>query len=219
MVKALVGKKIGMTQVFDEAGNRISVTVLRVGPCTVVQVKTEETDEVAAVQVGFEERKRKRTSKPLAGHFEKAGVTAKRVLRDVPPDGDQMPEPGQQLRVDIFEGVSHVDVTGVSKGRGTAGVIKRHGFSGSPATHGGRFGRRGGSIGASSSPSRVFKGKRMAGHMGSERVTVRNLEVVKLVPEQDLMLVKGSVAGSNGGYVLVSKAVGRGSRRGQATVV
>lgn len=207
MVRALLGKKLGMTQVFDESGKRLPVTVLRVGPCTVVQVKPEETDNIAAVQIGFQERKRKKTSRPLAGHFAKGGVSPKQILTDVPPDGDQMPEPGQQIGVGIFEGVSHVDVVGVSKGRGFAGVVKRHGFSGSPATHGGRFGRRTGSIGASASPSRVWKGQKMPGRMGGRRTTVRNLEVVKIDPERHLMLVKGSVAGSNGSYVLVRKAI------------
>ncbi len=207
MVKALLGKKIGMTQVFDPSGKRLPVTVLRVGPCTVTQVKTAETDCVPAVQIGFEERKRKNTRQPLAGHFAKAGTSPKRILRDVQPDGDQVPQPGQQIGLEVFEGVSHVDVTGVSKGRGFAGVVKRHHFSGAPETHGGRFGRRTGSIGSSTAPARVWKGKRMAGHMGCEKVTVRNLEVLRLEPERHLMLLKGSVAGSNGSYVLVRKAV------------
>jgi len=207
MVKALLGKKIGMTQVFDPAGRRLPVTVLQVGPCTVTQVKTAETDCVPAVQIGFEERKRKNTPRPLEGHFAEAGTTPKRILRDVEPDGEEMPEPGQEVGLEAFEGVSHVDVTGVSKGRGFAGVVRRHGFSGAPKTHGGRFGRRTGSVGASSSPSHVWKGQRMAGHMGHEKVTIRNLEVVRLEPERHLMLVKGAVAGSKGGYVLVRKAV------------
>jgi large subunit ribosomal protein L3 len=206
MVKALLGRKIGMTQVFDEAGRRVPVTVLEVGPCVVTQVKTPATDGIAAVQIGFGERKRKNTPQPQTGHFEKAGTTPKRVLRDVPPDGDEMPEPGQELTVDVFGGVSHVDVTGTSKGRGFAGVVKRHGFSGAPATHGGRFGRRGGSIGTSAAPGRVLKGKKMAGHMGAERVTIRNLEVVEIDPERNLMLVKGSVTGANGSILLVRKA-------------
>ncbi|KPK65611.1 MAG: 50S ribosomal protein L3 [Planctomycetes bacterium SM23_32] len=210
MVRALLGKKIGMTQVFEESGRRVPVTVLRVGPCTVLQVKTAESDNAAAAQIGFEERKRKSTPRPLLGHFEKAGVTPKRLLRDVPLEGDELPEPGQELGVGIFEGVERVDVIGISKGRGTAGVVRRHGFSGAPETHGGRFGRRTGSIGASTSPGHVLKGKRMPGHMGAERVTVRNLRVVSIDPEQGLMLVKGSVAGANGSYVVVRKAAGLG---------
>jgi large subunit ribosomal protein L3 len=213
MVKALLGRKVGMTQVFQDSGQRVPVTVLRVGPCTVVQVKTAESDDVAAVQIGFEEAKRKNTPRPQLGHFEQAGVTPMRVLRDVPPDGDQMPELGQELGVGVFEGVGRVDVVGVSKGRGTAGVVRRHGFAGAPETHGGRFGRRTGSIGASASPSRVLKGKRMAGHLGAARVTVRNLEVIGIDPEQDVMLVKGSVPGSKGSLVLVRKAVAPRHRR------
>jgi large subunit ribosomal protein L3 len=216
MVRALLGKKIGMTQIFDDQGKRVPVTVLQVGPCTVTQVKTELTDGAAAIQIGFEERKRKNTRRPLEGHFRKAGVTPKKVLRDVPPDGDELPEVGQELGVDLFADVARVDVVGISKGRGTAGVVKRHGFSGSPATHGGRFGRRGGSIGSSASPSRVWKGMKMPGRMGGRSATVRNLEVVKITPEHNLMLVKGAVAGSNGSYVLVRKAVARSSRRSPA---
>ncbi|MHC5034889.1 MAG: 50S ribosomal protein L3 [Planctomycetota bacterium] len=215
MVKALLGKKIGMTQVFDDQGRRVPVTILRVGPCTVTQVKTAETDNVAAVQIGFDENKRKNTPKPQVGHFAKVRTTPKKMLRDVPPDGEEMPAVGQELTVDVFEGVRRVDVIGVSKGRGTAGVVKRHGFKGAPGSHGGRFGRRGGSLGSSASPSRVFKGKKMPGHMGAERVTTRNLEVVKVAPEQNLMLVKGAVAGSNGGYVLVRKAVVPHRRHGR----
>lgn len=205
MLKALIGRKIGMTQIFDESGRHVPVTVLQVGPCVVTQVKTDQTDRTPAVQIGFDERKRKNTPKPLLGHFQKAGVTPRRVLRDVAPDGEQMPEPGLELGVAEFEGVRHVDVIGRSKGRGFAGVVKRHGFAGSPATHGGRFGRRGGSIGTSATPSRVQKGRKMAGHMGNERVTVRNLEVMKLDTERNLMLVKGSVAGANGRVVIVRK--------------
>jgi large subunit ribosomal protein L3 len=216
MVKALLGKKIGMTQVFGEAGKRVPVTVLQVGPCTVTQVKTAETDTVAAVQIGFGERKRKHTTKPPLGHFENAGVSPKRVLRDVPPGGGEMPQLGREIGVGIFEGISRVDVIGLSKGRGFAGFVKRHHFRGSPETHGGRFGRRAGSIGSTTSPGRVFRGKRMPGHMGAARVTVRNLEVIKLDPEKNLMLVKGSVAGYNGSYVLVRKAVGRGGQGAQA---
>jgi len=206
MVNALIGKKIGMTQVFDESGRHVPVTVLQVGPCVVTQVKTEQTDSVAAVQIGFGDRKRKNTVKPMLGHFEKAGVRPLQVLRDVAPDGDEMPETGSELGVAEFEGVGRVHVTGTSKGRGFAGVVKRHGFSGSPETHGGRFGRRAGSIGTSATPSHVQKGRRMAGHMGAARVTVRNLQVVKLDTERDLMLVKGSVAGANGSLVMISKA-------------
>ncbi len=207
MVEALLGKKVGMSQVFDESGERVPVTVLRVGPCVVTQVKRRPTDNADAVQIGFGLAKDKNVPEPLKGHFARAGVRARRILRDVAPSGEEMPELGQELSVEVFDGAGYVDVEGVSKGRGFAGVVKRHGFSGAPATHGGRFGRRGGSIGTSATPSRVLKGKKMAGRMGGERLTIRNLEVVKLIPEQDVMLVKGSVPGGNGSYVLVRKAV------------
>ncbi|MFO8008586.1 MAG: 50S ribosomal protein L3 [Candidatus Brocadiia bacterium] len=207
MVQSLIGRKVGMTQVFDDEGRRVPVTVLQVGPCRVVQVKTAETDQADAVQIGFDERKPKNVNRPMSGHFASAGVPPQQVLRDVAVEPEDAPEPGQELRVDVFEGASHVDVTGVSKGRGFAGVVRRHGFSGAPATHGGRFGRGPGSIGTSATPARVLKGKKMAGHMGAEQVTVRNLEVVKLDTEHDLMLVKGAVPGSKGNYVMVRKAV------------
>jgi large subunit ribosomal protein L3 len=214
MVKALIGRKIGITQVFDESGRQVPVTVLQVGPCTVVQVKTAETDSVPAVQIGFDERKRKHTSRPLAGHFDKAGVPAKRLLRDVAPDGPQMPQVGQQIGLGIFEGVAQVDVIGTSKGKGFAGVVKRYHFKGSPASHGGRFGRRTGSIGSAAWPGHVIKGHRMPGRMGNARVTVRNLAVVKLDLERNLMLVRGSVAGHNGSYVLVRKVEGAAPAQG-----
>ena len=206
MVKALIGKKIGMTQIFDEAGKHVPVTVLQVGPCLVTQVKTEESDNARAVQIGFGERKRKRTTKAALGHFQKAGVTPRQVLRDVALDGADLPEPGQELNVSEFEGVSHVDVIGTSKGRGFAGVVRRYRFGSSPETHGGRFGRHGGSIGTSATPSHVQKGRKMPGHMGAERVTMRKLKVVSLDADRNLMLVKGGVAGRNGGIVLIRKA-------------
>jgi large subunit ribosomal protein L3 len=207
MVKALIGKKLGMTQVFDESGDFVPVTVLQVGPCVVTQVKSRQKDNTEAVQLGFEDRKAKRVGAALGGHFAKAGVRPKRVVRDVQAEGEGKLEVGQELRVDLFEGVDYVDVTGISKGRGFAGVVKRYGFSGAPKTHGGRFGRRTGSIGASTAPGRVVKGKGMAGQMGARRVTVRNLRVVGLDPARDIMLVRGAVAGSRGNYLLVRKAV------------
>jgi large subunit ribosomal protein L3 len=183
------------------------VTVLQVGPCVVTQVKTEETDNVAAVQVGFMERKRKNTTKPLLGHFEKADATPKQVLHDVPPEGDELPEPGQELGAEIFEDSEYVDVTGTSKGRGFAGVVRRHGFATAPKTHGGRFGRTGGAIGTSATPARVIKGVKMPGQMGNEQVTTRNLQVVKVDAERSIVLVKGSVPGPKGGIIMVRKAV------------
>jgi len=216
MVKALLGKKIGMTQVFDEAGAVVPVTVLQVGPCTVTQVKTPPRDNAVGVQIGFEEANRKRLTKPLAGHFAAGGVAPQRLLRDVDPDGAEMPEVGQELGVTVFDGISKVDVVSISKGRGTAGVVKRYGFRGQPETHGGRTRRLPGSIGSGTWPGRVWKGKRMAGHMGSERVTVRNLRVLSIDPERNVMLVKGSVPGSNGTCLLVKKAVSLERQAAQA---
>ena len=206
MVKSLVGKKLGMTQVFDREGNFIPVTVLQVGPCFVTQLKSPGKDGTDAVQIGFGDRKRKNTPRPLLGHFEACGVSPKRVLKDVKRDGEGEIGLGDEVGVAVFEGVSHVDVIAVDKGRGFAGVIKRHGFHGGPATHGSKVHRHGGSIGPGTSPGRVIKGRKMAGHMGARRVTVRNLQVLRVDPERDLLLVKGSVAGPNGGHVLVSKA-------------
>jgi len=207
MVKALIGRKLGMTQIFDEAGRRIPVTVLQVGPCSITQVKSPEVDRVAAVQLGFGGRKRKNTTQALVGHFEKAGVDLMRVLRDVAPEGSEMPAPGQELRVDLFSAVKHVDIIGVSKGKGYAGTMKRHHFHGAPESHGGCKPRGPGSNGSNTWPGRVIKGKRMAGHMGNAQVTVRNLEVIQVDVEQDLMLVRGGVPGPNGGYIVVRKAV------------
>ena len=206
MLKALLGKKIGMTQVYDEDGTLVPVTVLQLGPCFVVQIKNDEEGACRAVQIGFEERKRKNTPKPLLGHFSKAGVRPKRLLRDVPPQKGAQLEPGQRLGVEVFADTEAVDVIGTSRGRGFAGVIKRHGFHGGPATHGSKVHRRGGSIGAGTSPGRVIKGMKMPGHMGAARVTARNLRVMKLDEERNLMLVKGAVPGARNGYVLVRKA-------------
>ncbi|MDP6106872.1 MAG: 50S ribosomal protein L3 [Candidatus Brocadiia bacterium] len=207
MVKALLGKKLGMTQVYGEDGTLVPVTVLGVGPCPVVQVKRDVEGLCRAVQIGFDERKCKHTTKPMQGHFAKAGVSPLKILRDVAPEPDAEIEPGQVLTVDVFEGVALVDVTGTSKGRGFAGVMKRHGFRGGPASHGATTHRHGGSIGPGSSPGRVMKGRKMPGHMGDSQVTVRSLKVVKVDGERDLLLVRGAVPGSRGGWVLVRKAI------------
>ena len=194
-----------MTHLFEEAGRLVPVTVLRVGPCYVTQVKSPPGDNCRAVQIGFEDAKRRNVIRPQAGHFGKSGVSPKKLLRDVEPDQAEELAPGQKLGVEEFEGVSHVDVSGVSKGRGFAGVVKRHGFRGGPASHGAKTHRHGGSIGPGTSPGRVIKGRKMPGHMGADRVTVRNLQVVSIEPERNLMLVKGAVPGSRGSYVMVRK--------------
>ena len=202
----LIGKKIGMTSVFGADGKNIPCTVIEAGPCVVTQIRTVEKDGYAAVQLAYDEISEKHASKALKGHFEKAGTTPKRKLVEFKADFAQDLKLGDVLTVaDIFEGVSFVDVVGTSKGKGFQGVVKRHGFAGvGGQTHGqhNRL-RHPGSLGASSWPSRVFKGMRMAGHTGNARVTVFNLEVVKVMPENNLIVVKGSVPGAKGSYVIV----------------
>ena len=208
MVNGLIGKKLGMTQVFSDDGKVVPVTVLQVGPCLVTQVKTKEKDGYSAVQLGLVEPKTsKRVSKPLKGHFEKAGVPPLRRMKEfsvVGETGDL--QPGHRLKVDLFAKKEKVDVIGVSRGKGFAGVVKRHHFRGGAAAHGSMFHRAPGSIGGSSFPSRVFPGMRAAGHMGHERVTVRNLTIVDVDPENNLMLVEGAVPGASGSYIVVRKA-------------
>lgn len=204
--QGLIARKRGMTQLFGEGGNAIPVTVLEAGPCTVVQVKTRATDGYEALQLGFEP-KRKNVTKPMAGHFKKAKVDPTRVLREIHLETTEGYQVGQTLTVELFKPGELVDVTGVSKGRGFQGGVKRHGWSGGPATHGSMFHRAPGSIGASSDPSRVFPGHHLPGRMGADRVTVSHLEVVRVVPEQNLLVVKGAVPGATGGLLLVRKSV------------
>jgi len=208
MGPGILGKKIGMSQVFRPDGQAVPVTLLKAGPCVVVQRKTPTTDGYNAVQLGFVEfAKASRLSKPAAGHLKKAsadGVKFLRELRMRPGDDDL--KQGDRVLVDQFKPADKVDVIGVSKGRGFASVIKRHHFKGGPGSHGSMFHRAPGSIGASSFPSRVFPGTRMGGHMGTQQVTVRNLEVVDVVAEDNVLVVKGAVPGPNGGYVLVRRA-------------
>ncbi len=202
----LIGKKIGMTSVFGADGRNIPCTVIEAGPCVVTQIRTVEKDGYAAVQLAYDEISEKHASKALKGHFEKAGTTPKRKLVEFKADFAQELKLGDTLSVaDIFTGVKFVDVVGTSKGKGFQGVVKRHGFAGvGGQTHGqhNRL-RHPGSLGACSWPSRVFKGMRMAGHMGNQRVTVINLEVIKVMPENNLIVVKGSVPGAKGSYVIV----------------
>ena len=202
----LIGKKIGMTSVFGADGKNIPCTVIEAGPCVVTQIRTVEKDGYAAVQLAYDEMSEKHASKALKGHFEKAGTTPKRKLVEFKADFAKELQLGDTLTVaDVFEGVQFVDVVGTSKGKGFQGVVKRHGFAGvGGQTHGqhNRL-RHPGSMGASSWPSRVFPGMRMAGHMGNERVKVENLQVLKLIPESNLIVVKGSVPGAKGSYVIV----------------
>ena len=202
----LIGKKIGMTSVFGADGKNIPCTVIEAGPCVVTQIRTVEKDGYAAVQLAYDEISEKHASKALKGHFEKAGTTPKRKLVEFKADFDQELKLGDTLSVaDVFGDVKFVDVVGTSKGKGFQGVVKRHGFAGvGGQTHGqhNRL-RHPGSLGACSWPSRVFKGMRMAGHMGNQRVTVINLEVIKVMPENNLIVVKGSVPGAKGSYVIM----------------
>ena len=208
MQKALIGKKIGMTQIFDEKGKVVPVTVVEAGPCVVSQLKTAETDGYTAVQFGFGDIKPKHVTKPLQGHFKKADVAPKRILKEFRFDDCSAFELGQIIKADVFAAGDKVDVTGKSKGKGYAGVIKRWNFARLKETHGsGPVARHGGSMGACSSPSRVWKGKKMAGHLGSERVTVQNLTVVKIDAENNLLAIKGAVPGPNGGYVVIKDSV------------
>ena len=202
--KGILGTKLGMTQIFDEEGRVIPVTVLRAGPCPVTQVRTKERDGYAAVQLGFGEVKK--VNKPLAGHFRKAGVEPTRHLVEFELEGEH--SPGDMVTVDIFTQGQLVDVTGKSKGKGFAGVMKRHGFAGLGAGHGvHKVHRAPGSIGGASTPGRVFKGMRMAGRMGNERVTVQSLELVGVDADRRLLLIKGAVPGPNGSLVIVRDAV------------
>ncbi|MBL8232813.1 MAG: 50S ribosomal protein L3 [Bryobacterales bacterium] len=208
MGPGILGKKIGMTQVFRADGQVVPVTLVKAGPCVVVQRKTATSDGYNAIQLGLLEfAKASRTNRPAAGHLKKAsaeGVKFLKELRLLPGDGD--PKVGDKVLVDQFKPKEMVDVTGVSKGRGYASLVKRHHFRGGPASHGSMFHRAPGSIGASSFPSRVFPGMRMAGHMGVQNVTVRNLEIVNIDPEDNVLMVKGAIPGPNGGYVVVRRA-------------
>lgn len=208
MKKGLIGKKIGMTQIFDEAGNVIPVTVVEAGPCTVTQIKTVKNDGYQAVQVGFGDVKVSRVNKPMKGHFDKADVAPKKTLKEFRLENIDGIEVGNILKADTFEVGEIVDVKGTSKGHGTAGAIKRWNFSRLRMTHGtGPNHRHAGSLGACSSPSRVFKGKKMAGHYGHETVTVQNLKIAKVDAENNLIAIKGAIPGPKGGIVVIADAV------------
>ncbi|MGI6718490.1 MAG: 50S ribosomal protein L3 [Bacteroidales bacterium] len=206
-MSGLIGKKIGMTSIFDENGKNIPCTVIEAGPCYVTQIKTLETDGYEAIQLAFDDKKEKHTTKALMKHFDKAGVSPKRVIREFTRfEKGSRKEYGEKITVEIFHEGEYVDVVGRSKGKGNQGVMKRHGFAGTERTHGQQGHLRSpGSIGASSTPSRVFKGTRMAGRMGGDRVKMINLQVMKIIPEKNIILVKGAVPGSNGSYVMVER--------------
>ncbi len=203
----LIGKKVGMTRVFSDEGDEVAVTVVQAGPCPVLQVKTEERDGYRAVQLGFGAKKERRTPKAEGGHAAKVGLeAAPAVLREFRlRDDDEEPEPGQEVTVELFEVGDRVKVTGKTKGRGFQGVVKRHGFSGRPASHGHPMSRNPGSLGPGTDPSRVIKGKKLPGRMGADRRTVPNLEVMKVDPERHLLFVKGALPGHKNSYVFISK--------------
>lgn len=208
MKKGLIGKKIGMTQLFDEKGKVIPVTVVEAGPCTVVQKKTVENDGYAAVQIGFGDVKVQRVNKPQAGHFKKADVAPKKVLREFRLEDTESVNVGDILKADTFAVGDKVDVAGTSKGKGTSGAIKRWNFSRLKESHGtGPVARHAGSLGACSDPSRVFKGKKLAGHLGAERVTIQNLDIVKVDAENNLIAIKGAIPGPKGGIVVIKDTV------------
>jgi large subunit ribosomal protein L3 len=206
-MKGILGRKLGMTQVFGENGVVVPVTVIQAGPVYVTQIKTVEKDGYNALQVAFEDKKEHRVNKPLKGHFEKAGVSTKGQIVEFRVDSVEGYELGQEIKLDLLAEGEKVDATAISKGKGFQGVIKRHGQSRGPETHGSRYHRRPGSMGACSSPSRVFKGKNLAGHMGSVKVTIQNLDVVKVDAEKNIILVKGAVPGPKKGLVTITKAV------------
>jgi large subunit ribosomal protein L3 len=203
----ILGKKVGMTRLFGENGKVIPVTVIEAGPCHIVQVKTKETDGYEAVQVGFKQKRENLVNRPARGHFRIANVPPLRFLREFRPDGVENYQMGDQLTVDIFSAGELVDISGISKGKGFSGVVKRWHFKGGKASHGAETHRAAGSIGASASPSRVFRGLPMAGRMGGKRTTVQNLEVVRVDTERNVLLVKGSVPGPTNGMLMIRKAV------------
>ena len=206
-MEGLIGRKVGMTQVYDDKGHQIAVTVIEAGPCPVVQVKTPDTDGYRAAQLGFDEQKPKRLSKAMVKHFEKAGVKPCKVTKEFALDEGEEVKAGDAVTVSMFDGVKFVDVTGVTKGRGFAGVFRRYRIGGGPMTHGGHSKRRIGSIGARDLPGWVEKGKRMPGHMGAVNRKARNLAVVQVRGEDNLLLVAGAVPGPKGGLVIIRKAL------------
>ena len=207
MNKTIIGKKLGMTQIFNENGLVVPVTVIEAGPCTVTQVKTEETDGYSSIQLGFGDVKEKHLNKPLKGHFAKSKLALKKHLREFRPDDPPFVKVGDEIKVDAFEQGDKIDVQGTTKGKGFQGVIKRHGQHRGPMGHGSMYHRRPGSMGSTSTPGRVYKGKKLPGHMGCETVTIQNLDVVKIDTDKNVILVKGSVPGAKGAILKIRKSV------------
>ena len=212
-IKGLLGKKLGMTQIFDENNHVVPVTVVEAGPCVITQIRTQETDGYTAIQIAYGDIDPRKVKKPQAGHFNKAGVTPRRHVAEIRMDDVSGYELGQEITANIFDGITFVDVTGITKGKGFAGGMKRHGFAGQGAGHGNQAShRRVGGIGACATPGRVFKGKRMAGRMGQDRVTTQNLKIQKIDADANLILIKGAIPGNRGGIVTVTTAVKGGNR-------
>ena len=207
MKKAILGRKLGMTQVFNENGKIVPVTVVEAGPCVVVQIKTIEKDGYNAIQVGFDDIRANLVNKPKAGHFNKAGVSLKRVLKEFRLEDCSSYEVGQEFKADIFTAGEKIDVSGISKGKGFQGVIKRWNQHRGPMSHGSKFHRAPGSMGASSDPARTFKNKRLPGHMGNVNTTVLNLEVVRVMADKNVILIKGGVPGPNKGFIVIKNSV------------
>jgi large subunit ribosomal protein L3 len=205
MPKGILGIKVGMTQIFTDKGLAIPVTVIEAGPCIVIQKKTPESDGYSAIQIGFGEKRERLFTKPLAGHFTKAGIRPLRFLREMLVEDPEAFQVGQEIKADIFAQGEKVDVSGISKGKGFAGAIKRHGFHRGPMAHGSKYHRSPGSLGAKG-PARVYKGRKLPGHMGTDRVTVQNLEVIKVDADRNLIAVRGAIPGPKGGLVLVKPA-------------
>ena len=212
MAKGLLGRKLGMTQVFVGGEELIPVTVVEAGPCTVVQKKTRATDGYDAIQIGFEDVKPHRATRPALGHFKKAGAAPQRILREIRVENADEYEIGQVLRADLFSPGDRIDVIGVSKGKGYQGVMRRHGFAGGRGSHGSMFHRRPGAISAHEAPGKVFKGKKFPGQMGNKRVTIQNLQVVDVDPERNLILIRGAVPGAKHGPLMLRNAVKLGGK-------
>ncbi len=209
-MQGLIGKKLGMTQVYDDNGHHVPVTVIQVGPCVVLQRKITARDGYEAIQLGYLEQKEHRVSKPQLGHIKKSGTTPKRFVKEFRVTADHAAKEGDSISVDVFEGVKFVDVLGVTKGRGFQGVMKRHNMAGQPAAHGHTMHRRPGSIGMRTTPGRIFKNKRMPGHMGNVNITVQNLKVVQVRKDDHAILVYGAIPGPTGSIVVVRKAIKKG---------
>ena len=209
-MQGLIGRKVGMTQVFAESGEQVPVTVIECGPCVVLQRKTGDKDGYEAVQVGFADQKPQRVTKPMLGHFAKAETTPKRVVREFRTEADSEVKAGDEVKVDLFKDIKYVDIQGRTKGRGFQGVVKRWNFGGGRKTHGGHALRGGGSIGQCVSPARVQKGRKMPGQMGTKRRTVQNLEVVAVREDDNALLVRGAVPGPNGGILSINKSIKKG---------